>query len=292
MKILITGSSGFIGQNLLKTLTKKNTDEIYGLDFCPIEYLKDKYIHITADIGSDDWIKQLPTDIETVIHLAQSKLYRSFPEGAADMVRVNIGVTFKLLEWSRKNCVKKFLFASTGNVYKPRKKILKETDSCQPNSMYAATKLSGENLVSQYGTFFQTIILRIFSVYGPGQTDMIIPSIIKYIKIGKEILLAQGVGLCFTPIHVSDCVEIIKRLINSTKLKHCEHFNLAGNEIISLSDIIQKVSTVLKKVPNIRYTNDKPKYLQGSNANICKALKYQPVISFDEGILKTIQEIG
>lgn len=289
MNFLVTGANGFIGRSLVKRLLSIETNQVYGVDLSPLKTSKSNFQPIVVDITTKNWTREIPAQVDSVIHLAQSKRYRDFPNGAEDMVRVNIESTFHLLEWSRKNKVQKFLFASTGNVYKKSREIRKETDECMPDSMYASTKLSAELLIYPYCSFFQTIIVRIFCVYGPGQKDMIIPTMIKRVQSGREIIIGRGVGLYFTPLYISDCVTMIKRLLKNQKNIACgEMFNLAGNEIVNLADVIKMIGNLIHQKPYVRITDDEPSYLMGSNEKICKVIKYHPRVCFSEGISKTI----
>ena len=214
MNILITGANGFIGRHLIGTLLQEETHHIWGIARQPLALDSKYYCHLTVDLTRKNWTDVLPSPIDTVVHLAQSNRYRAqdFPEGSRDMLAVNVNSTLELLEWARKNHVKQFILSSTGNVYKPSPKLFVEDDSCFPTNMYAATKLSAEYFVQQYREFFQGIVLRLFSIYGPHQKRRLLPMIIDRIKTGGEIILASEKGIYLTPLYVSDCVEMIWRL--------------------------------------------------------------------------------
>ena len=95
------------------------------------------------DLSKRNWTKFIPKKpFDYVIHLAQSAHYRDFPDGACDMMRINIeAATFELLEWNRKHCAGSFLFASTGTVYRQKPNAITEKDVAAPSSFYGATKL-------------------------------------------------------------------------------------------------------------------------------------------------------
>ncbi len=243
-RILLTGSSGFIGCNLKASLLAEGY-EIF-------EVSRENGF----DLSKRNWTKFIPKEpFEYVIHLAQSTQYRNFPGGADDMVRLNIEATFELLEWSRKNGIKCFFFASTGNVYKQKPLSLTENDSTLPNSFYGTTKLCAENLIIQYQKFFNTKVMRLFGVYGPGQKSMIIVNIIEKILKNKEIVLASGIGLKFNPLFIRDCCQIICYLIKRES-SSSTILNVAGEEIVELREVVEKLGKLLNVTPRVTTTNN------------------------------------
>jgi UDP-glucose 4-epimerase len=246
MKILITGINGFIGRHLGRCLASKH--DVFGVTRLahPQELsFATKVKLISADLSDPGFVDQLPSDIDCVIHLAQSQQYRNFPEGAEDMRRINIDATCHLLDWARKTAVKQFIFSSTANVYGKSTAQLTESDATIPESFYGATKLAAEHLVRQYKDFYQVDILRLFTVYGPGQKGMLIPNIADRIEQGLPVTLAQGVGLYLTPIYVVDVVSVIEKLIEKSEKNSCRLFNVCGDEVIDLSAIVKILEEVI-----------------------------------------------
>jgi UDP-glucose 4-epimerase len=287
MKIIVTGAAGFIGTNLLKTLARNQAHDIFAVTRNQAEFSGVTWVH--ADLSDSAWTQRLPENADVVIHLAQSKRYREFPDGAADMIRININATAELLEWSRTHGVQKFIFASTGNVYqRTEKKLLKETDVCVPDSMYSATKLSAEYIVQQYSAFFKTMCLRIFGVYGPGQKDMLVPRLIDSVENGREITLDGGEGLSLSPLYIDDCVEIISRLLKEGAGIQHEIYNLAGNEVLNLKQMVEIIGEQLLIPVNTVATERAPQFFAGENKKICDAAGYTPQTEFKRGISSEI----
>jgi UDP-glucose 4-epimerase len=286
MKILITGASGFIARNLISYLLLETDNTIFGISRSASEISHTNYIEIIGDLTTIDFNTSMPNDTDVVIHLAQSVNYRNFPEQSQDVFNVNTQSTFRLLEWSRQHAVKRFIFASTGNVYSPKIYLLHEDDVCIPTSFYAASKLSAEHLVSQYGNYFSPVILRFFSVYGPGQKGMLIPNLIASVLEGKKITLAENKGLVISPIFIDDCVKFIYEFCRIELKSDQAIFNVAGNEILSLRQIVDLISDKYKSLPNIEITNNKPVYLIGSNDKLKLSLNIKEFTSFYNGISK------
>lgn len=287
MKVLVTGINGFIGRYVAKLLSTRH--EVFGT--IRSDNLARQVVGvevISADLEDPNFIDKLPSDIDCVIHLAQSRLYRSFPEGAEDMSRINITATCRLLEWSRKTRVKKFIFTSTANVYGEFFGHLNETHSTNPSSFYGATKLAAEHLVTQYQHFFNIHVLRLFTVYGPGQKKMLVSNIINNVKTGDEIFLAQKVGLKFTPIFIDDLVEIISKIITHPPILGTFVLNICGSEITTLNNVVNLVGKILGKSANIKFTDDEPKYFIGSNQRLIETIGHFKFCTMEQGLKRTL----
>jgi|MTBAKMStandDraft_1061839.scaffolds.fasta_scaffold10269_3 nucleoside-diphosphate-sugar epimerase len=287
MKILITGANGFVGSRLFSYLSNYHNYSVFGLQRDNKKKADGHYIYV--DFSEPNWQSLLPDTIDVVIHLAQSSHYRSFPEKSNDIFAINILTTFELLEWARVHNVKKFIFSSTGNVYAPQKKILIEEDPCEPSSMYAASKLCSEHLLKQYTSFFDVFILRLFSIYGPSQQGMLIPSVIDKILKKQTITLANNQGLYLTPLFIDDCINMIQGIINLPRENSLMIANLAGDEIFSLADIISTIVSILDSEPIIEVVQGNVPWLCGNNHKITNILGFGPKIFFKDGIRKTLQ---
>jgi len=185
MNILISGADGFVGSNLLKKLLEEGSHEVYALSKKSGLQSSRKCHVIKCNLSDENFTKVLPNNVNVVVHLAQSNQYQNFPNEVDDIFKVNIIATQHLLDWSRKTGIKKFIFASSGNVYKPKNIMHSEEDACEPIGYYGATKYAAEQLMKAYNNFFQISILRLFGIYGPGQNKMTIPNIIKKIDNGN-----------------------------------------------------------------------------------------------------------
>ncbi|MCK4846043.1 MAG: NAD(P)-dependent oxidoreductase [Deltaproteobacteria bacterium] len=275
--ILITGSKGHIGSNLVQALKAEGDCHIF-------EATREN----GCDLEEKGWVNNIPDGhYDVVIDLAQSRRYRDFPEGNEDVFAVNIRSTFELLEWSRIRGVKRFVFASTGIVYENQHgRKLNETDPCLPRSLYAASKLCAEHLIRQYADFFQVVIMRIFGVYGPSQSGNIIPSMIQRVRNGEEIYLAGNKGFFTTPIFISDCIKAISKVALDQLDTRELIFNLTGNEVLSLAEIVNIISKALNTKANIVVTEEEPQWVCGDNTLM--RTFYRPEIPFALGLEKTL----
>ena len=270
MKILITGATGFIGTKLGQVLSQDN--QVYCLLRNENSFLEDYFIPVFADLTDPKFVNLLPEEIDCVIHLAQSLKYRDFPEGVLDINRINVDSTLELLDWSRAKGVKKFIFASTANVYGPTDKLLTESCPSNPNSFYGASKLAAENIIKPYAKFFKIDVLRFFTVYGPGQSGMLIPKITQKIFDGKPIHLAEKEGIYLSPIFIDDACSIIQTLISVSSKQQYRLINMCGDEITTLDKVVTTIEKISGKKGNIRITDDKKIFLAGSNSYLKKII--------------------
>lgn len=266
-KILITGANGFVGISLLSKVYSEY--EFYAV-VRNIPSVKIEGVnYLIADLNNPYFITVFPSQVDVIIHLAQSKRYRDFPDGANDMRSINIDSTSILLDWARNAGVKHYLFTSTANVYKSTDGLFDEMSEVEPCSFYASSKLSAEYIVSQYSGFFQTTILRLFTIYGPNQKGMLISNIIDRIIQGQKIVLAQSVGPFLTPVYIDDLVEVFECFLKEIEIEYVNSiYNVCGDEKINLREIIAYVEKKTSLNANIDISSEKVLHLAGSNSKL------------------------
>jgi Nucleoside-diphosphate-sugar epimerases len=260
MKALVTGANGYVGRQLTALLAELG-HEVHAVVRSHPERLPSGVLPVVADLSQTGWTDALPDEAEAVIHLAQSMQYREFPAGAEDMFAINVRSTFELLEWARIRKADDFIFAGTGSVYPLRPEPQGESASCAPLNFYAVSKFSAEKMVLQYGPFFRTRVFRIFSVYGPGQKNMLLPRLARSVKSGNPITLAGGVGLRLSPIHVHDVCRILAETPGRDDLP--EILNLAGPECLSIRELSVELGRCLETEPVFEETQDTPSAICG-----------------------------
>ena len=211
MRILVTGGTGFLGRHLLPLLE--------GHDVVAITRAKplgaDDLPHVTwlpMNLSNGLDVAALPATADAIIHLAQSDLYRDFPGGAADVFRVNVEVPSALMRWALDAGVKSAVFASTGSVYEPFFGSLREDASVNPTGLYGASKLAAETLTLAYQSKIAVAHLRVFFLYGRGQTNMMISRLIDNVRNGATLTLpSEGDGIEFVPTYVEDTASVFVR---------------------------------------------------------------------------------
>ena len=283
MRVLVTGANGFVGRRLLET--HAGGHELFGLARTPGPKLPDVE-WIEHDLVDPLAHARVPPRIDAVVHLAQSRRYREFPEGARDMFEVNVRSTFELLEYARDARARSFVFTSSGGVYRPSRAPLVETDPVEPSSFYFSSKYVSEQLIATYAAFFATVVLRPFSVYGPGQERMLVPSLIDRVANGDVVTVEGEPGLRINPIYVDDAVRVFEPAL---RLSGSGVFNVAGNEAVTLTELVELISETVGRRPAIEYTpNTSAGDLVGDNTRMRETLGVVPQVSLREGLGRTV----
>ena len=289
MKILVTGATGFIGSRLVPRLGREHDLVAVarpGSRMSGGEEVK----WVEQDLTQPLRREALPARLDAVIHLAQSRLYKQFPEGAADVFEINVQSTFRLLEYAREVGASHFVFASTGGVYGSSDKAVSETDRLNPLNFYLSSKYGAESLVTSYDGFLTTVIFRFFFVYGPGQTQMMVPTLLGRVLSGQEIVVEGDPGLRMNPIYVDDATRVFEPALG---LEQSNLFNVAGSEAVTLTDLVQLMAEVGGREADVEHAPAaQPGDLVGDNSKMRTVLGVEPETSLREGITAMVEAMA
>ncbi|MCK4648265.1 NAD-dependent epimerase/dehydratase family protein, partial [bacterium] len=222
MRVLVTGVAGFIGSHLAEGLLKLDC-EVKGIDsFTDYYSRKIKENNLKNLKENKNFFFQegdlLELDLEKVLEgidylfheAAQPGVRKSWGKNFEHYIRNNITVTQRLLEEAKGLHLKKVVLASSSSVYGESPLPTKEDNVLRPISPYGVTKLASENLGYLYYKSFKVpiIILRYFTVYGPGQRpDMAFHRFIKATLNNEEITIYGDGNQTRDFTYVSDAVE-------------------------------------------------------------------------------------
>tara|TARA_B100000989_G_scaffold91021_2_gene65893 strand:+ start:1593 stop:2573 length:981 start_codon:yes stop_codon:yes gene_type:complete len=308
MKILITGSSGFIGSHLVEHFVSKGFKVVAfdrynsnnDLGWLEKSKFKSKINFILGDIRDYDSVYKSMKDCGAVIHLAAliGIPYSYFSPTA--YIKTNLEGTFNVLESAKNLKINQVIITSTSEVYGTAKqKSLKETDNLSAQSPYAASKIAADQLALSYFRSFNlpVKIIRPFNTFGPRQSlRAVIPTIVSQIIKNKNGIIKVGNSKVTRDfVYVEDLCFAYEQILKSKKLLG-EVVNVGSNFEISISQIAKKASKILKKKCKIltekkrmRPQKSEVFRLRCNNSKIKKFTKWTQKYSFENGLKKFIE---
>jgi UDP-glucose 4-epimerase len=293
-RYLITGGCGFLGTSLIRHLLGNNlADTIRVLDnlsvgtrqdlgsVCSFVDLDPKDLNrrtvktkagveqvelITGDICDPVVTRVAGKEIDIIVHLAANTGVAPSVRNPENDMQCNVVGTFNLLEASRINEVKHFIFASSGAPIGERLPPIHEEIAPKPVSPYGASKLAGEGYCSAYYHTFgiRTVSLRFGNVYGPGSRnkDSVIARFIKR-AIAGEILEIYGDGNQTRDfIYIEDILDAI--LSASCSNIGGEIFQIATHRETSVNELVAELRNVFEYMaPDIEIRTGKKPHRKG-----------------------------
>lgn len=258
----------------------------------------DKIRVVEADLRDANAVNRAFAEIkpDTVVHLAARVGVRPSIEAPELYINCNVNGTFHVLDAAKNHGVERFIFASSSSVYGVNEKVpFAESDLISRTiSPYAATKLAGEQLCSNYSYLYgiKMVCLRFFTVYGPRQRpDLAISKFTRLIDEGKPID-RYGDGLTSRDYtYVDDIIQGIMGAIRYDE-KEFEIFNLGGTETVTLNELIEAVEAAIGKKAKINAMPMQPGDVPRTNADITKAremLGYEPATALHNGVAKYVE---
>lgn len=291
MRILLTGASGFMGQRWLELHGTEH--EVFTLGRGD-NVLANTKAHIKCDLSKSGDIARareagnFPEKIDAVVHLAVSRLHRTFPQTALDLYEVNVASTAHLLDYAREAGAKQFVLGSSGSVYNGvAEGELKESRDLTPQLYFPASKLAPEILANQYREYFNIATIRFFTPYGPGQTQRLIPDLVSRVREGRAVTLpATGGGITLSALYLDDCVMVVNKALtqgwNTTT-------NAASPEIMNIEEIANTIAKVLGTKAIIERNSSAPGYaLAPDLAHFGTLVDLSKLVNFEAGLSRII----
>lgn len=321
MKVLITGTAGFIGSHLAKKLIEKD-HSIVGVDNINDYYdpqlkedrLKtiDESYHTFYKLNLEDYDeltevfrKERP---DIVINLAAQAGVRYSLENPRAYIDSNIVGFMNILECCRHFDVKHLIYASSSSVYGANtSKPFSTSDNVDhPLSLYAATKKSNELMAHTYSHLYNipTTGLRFFTVYGPwGRPDMALFKFTKSIIEGKEIDVYNHGNMMRDFTYVDDIVEAISRLVERPARPNNEWngndpdpgssyapykvYNIGNNSPVRLMEFIEAIENKLNIEAKKNYMDLQPGDVPETYANVedlFRDIDFKPKTNIQDGV--------
>jgi UDP-glucuronate 4-epimerase len=308
MNILVTGGAGFIGSHFVEKCLALGHEVAVLDDFNDFYdpaikraniagFIENVPVH-EIDIRDGAAVLRVVKDgrFDTIVHFAARAGVRPSIKDPKLYLDTNITGTWHLLEAAKQSGVARFVCASSSSVYgvlktAPFREDMALTATISP---YAATKLAGEQLCSNYAHLYglRTINLRFFTVYGPRQRpDLAIHSFTKSIDAGRPINQFGDGSTRRDYTYIDDIIQGVAACLTYDG-PLCEVFNLGESQTTPLNELIAAIEHALGKKAIINKMPEQPGDVPLTYADITKActqLGYDPHTQIAEGIPKFVE---
>lgn len=304
--ILVAGGCGFIGSNLCKYLIKMNckvicVDNFYTGNINNIGELlsDDRFSLIEHDIVQPIFIEQ---DIDEIYHLACPASPPKYQQDPIYTCKINFMGTLNLLGLA-KDKKAKILLSSTSEVYgepetTPQPEIYRgNVNTIGIRSCYDEGKRVAETLMMDYHNVhnIDIKIARIFNTYGPfmDQNDgRVVTNFIRQMLTNENITVYGDGSQTRSFCYIDDQVDGLVKLMDST---YHEPINIGNPNEISIQELLTILQGKIDTNSQITYCNlpqDDPSNRRPDITNATKILNWQPTITLDEGLSKTIEYLS
>ena len=273
-KILVTGSSGFIGKKIIERLDK-------------LKVITDSNNSEHINLQNREQVMKLDS-ADTVIHLAgktpQKKLKWS------EYFDNNVIGTLNILEYCIQKKVKKIIYVSSYIYGNPKYFPINEDHPIDPHNAYTRSKYLAEQLCEFYAknSDLNVIILRPFNIFGKTLPNgFLISNLLKSIESNEKVTIVNKYSKRDF-LHIDDFVDVILK-IKDYDFKF-EVFNVGSGKSYSFNEVIEEIEKISLKKLNLQYKQNEEDVIKEIRADISKLsnkIKWNPKISFNEGLQKS-----
>ena len=278
MKIVITGSDGFVGSHVIPLLKAHSDVELQLLD-----------IQSGVDITNWDDVKDIKADL--FIHLANKSYVPDSYEHPRSFFDVNINSTLNILELARLNGARVLYFSSY--VYgHPEYLPIDEKHPIQEFNPYSATKIMCEQMCKSYAQDLKVpvAVFRPFNIYGTGQNEQfLLPMMVHQLPTGKIQVRDDRPKRDY--IHIVDIASAVEFMTFAEWTETFAVYNLGSGESHSVREVAEMLMKLWPKpVEYVATGETRPNEVLDTVADISKlrAMGWKPKISLEEGLKEMI----
>jgi UDP-glucose 4-epimerase len=309
-KAFVTGCAGFIGSNLVDRLL---ADGVTVVGWDNMSTGQERFLERAHQSGNFTFVHGDNLDLpalakamegsDFVFHLAANADVRFGTEHTRRDLEQNTIATYNVLEAMRLKGIKRIAFSSTGSTYGEAEVIPTPETAPFPvqTSLYGASKVAGEGLISSYceGFGFEGYIFRFVSILGERYTHGHVFDFYKQLLEHPGSLRILGDGLQRKSyLYVQDCVDAILHVVRKKTALEAKHrtqvYNLGTAEYVQVNDSVGFICKALGLSPKLEYTGGNRGWI-GDNPFIfldtakIRATGWAPKLTIEQGIVRTLR---
>ncbi len=305
-KIFITGGAGFIGSHLAERIIDNNEvvifDNLYRNALQYTNLAKHKNLKfVKGDILDNDTLENGIDNADIAVHMAAIAGIKTAVEKPTTTLKTNLMGSYNILEACRKKDIKRIIMFSTSEVYGPH---IYEADEAgmttigpigKPRWVYAMSKLASEFLAygydKEYGIKFTSV--RPFNVYGPRQIgEGAIHNFIVNALKNKPLIVHKPGSQVRAWCYVDDMIDAMEKILTNNNSKG-EVFNIgnpqATSTTLQTAKAVIRLSNSKSKIKLIDFKHPEVDIRVPSIEKARRILGFEPKVSFEEGIARTIE---
>jgi len=274
-RVLVTGSSGFIGTEIVRKLQKS-------------EIITDSSNSNRIDLRHIQQVMKLDS-ADAVIHLGGKTPQIGL--GWNEYFDNNVIGILNILEYCKHKKVKKIIYVSTYVYGNPKYCPIDEKHPINPHTAYSESKYIGERLCEFYcnNSDLNVTILRPFNIFGESmRAGFLIPNLINSVKTGKKLtIINKNSRRDF--LHVNDFTDLIVKILECNF--KFEIFNVGSGLSYSFEQVVNKIENMMSQKIYPEYEEDENTYIENITADISKLRSYiswEPKISLDDGLQRIL----
>jgi len=310
-RVFVTGAAGFIGSNLVDRLLADG-QTVIGWDnfstgqrkFLEGALTAPRFQLIEADNLDRPALTRAMAGCDFVFHLAANADIKDGWNHPGRDLEQNTIATFNVLEAMRANGIRRIAFSSTGSTYGEATVIPTPEDAPFPvqTSLYAASKVAGETLISSYaegGQLDEAYLFRFVSILGERYTHGHVFDFYRQLIDHPDRLKVLGDGRQRKSyLYVQDCIDALLHVARQHTAREAKHhtqiYNLGTPEYVQVNDSIGYICRALGLNPKLEYTGGDRGWI-GDNPFIfletkkIQAAGWQPKLTIEQGIIRTLR---
>ena len=310
-RVLVTGAGGFIASHLVERLIAEGArvrafvrynsrGDLGLLRMLPPEALSQLDI-VAGDLRDVEAVRESVKDIDTVFHLGALIAIPYSYVHPREVVETNVMGTLNVLMAAREFGTRRVVHTSTSEVYGTARYVpIDENHPLQGQSPYSASKIGADRIAESFYRSFNVpvVTIRPFNTYGPRQSARaVIPTIISQALTRDEVKLGSlEPSRDFT--FVADTVDGFLRVASADDVLG-EEINLGNDNTIRIGDLAEKIFGMIGRTPRlvtdaqrIRPGKSEVRKLWASNKKAKELIGWEPRVSLDEGLRRTVEWIS